>query len=87
MAVVNILFILIAVVLGAPLIAVVVVSVAVFREESLHSLTGRAPGTVERAARRMLAFHSEAICEPTSQADYWREPVFADQPVFADKAA
>lgn len=80
----NVLLILIAVVIvAAPLVAMAVVSIAVFREESMHSLIGRAPGSIERGARSMLAFHSEAICEPTSQADAWRELRFADDAAFA----
>jgi hypothetical protein len=67
-----ILLVIAVVVVGAPLAAICVVSLAVFREESLHSLIGRAPGPIEHRARRVLAFHSEAICEPVSQADAWR---------------
>jgi hypothetical protein len=80
-----ILLVIAVVVVGAPLVAIGVVSLAVFREESLHSLIGRAPGPIERSARRVLAFHSEAICEPFSQADAWREPVFGAGPLFADR--
>jgi hypothetical protein len=77
-AVVNGLLILIAVVVvGVPLTAVALVSIAVFREQSRHSLIGRAPGPIERTARRMLAFHSECRCEPTSQADARRRPGMA----------
>jgi hypothetical protein len=41
----------------------------------------------------MLAFHSEAICEPISQADAWREhvlgvePMFGNELMFADEPA
>lgn len=92
---VIILFVIAVVVVGAPLAAVGVVSLAVFREESRHSLIGRAPGAIEHGARRVLAFHSEAICEPVSQADAWRaqllggehlpgyEPLLADEPIAA----
>jgi hypothetical protein len=75
----NGLLILIAVVVvGVPLTAVALVSIAVFREQSRHSLIGRAPGPIERTARRMLAFHSECRCEPTSQADVRRGPGATD---------
>lgn len=75
----NGLLILIAVVVvGVPLTAVALVSIAVFREQSRHSLIGRAPGPIERTARRMLAFHSECRSEPTSQADARRGPGVAD---------
>ncbi len=75
----NGLLILIAVVVvGVPLTAVALVSIAVFREQSRHSLIGRAPGSIERTARRMLAFHSECRCEPTSKADARRRPGSAD---------
>jgi hypothetical protein len=90
----NTLLVLIAVVIvSAPIIAAVVVSIAVFREESMHSLIGRAPGPIERRARTVLAFHSEASCEPLSQADAWRALVpvdyapFADQPLAGQPAA
>jgi hypothetical protein len=67
-----ILLVIAVVVVGAPLVAVGVVSISVFREESLHSIIGGAPGAIERGVRRVLAFHSEAACEPFSQADVWR---------------
>jgi len=56
------------VIVGAPLAAVVLVSFASIREESLHTVAGLAPGSVERAARRLLAFHADGICKPTSLA-------------------
>ena len=74
-----ILFVIALVMVGAPLAAVGVVSLAVLREESLHSLIGRAPGAIEHRARRVLAFHSEAICEPVSQADTWRAQLLAGE--------
>jgi hypothetical protein len=65
----TILLIAIAVaVTGVPLAAVVLVSFASLREESLHSVAGRAPGLLERTARRLLAFHAEGIRKPTSLA-------------------
>jgi hypothetical protein len=54
------LLIVIAVVLvGVPLAAVILVSFASRREESLRSVRGRAPGSLESAARRLLAFHAD----------------------------
>ncbi|HXP22475.1 MAG TPA: hypothetical protein VN840_22785 [Streptosporangiaceae bacterium] len=49
------------VMMAIPLAAVALVSLASVREESRHSLYGQAPGPAERAARRLLAFHSESI--------------------------
>jgi hypothetical protein len=43
-----------ALVAGAPLVASVLVSVASLREDAAKSLTGRPPGPVARAARRLL---------------------------------
>jgi len=74
-----ILLVIAVVVLGAPLVAVGVVSISVFREESLHSIIGGAPGAIERGVRRVLAFHSEASCEPYSQADAWRLRGLSDE--------
>lgn len=64
-----ILLVVIAVVIvGVPLAAVVLVSFGSLREESLHSVADRAPGSLERAARGLLAFHAEGIRKPTSLA-------------------
>ena len=49
------------VVAGVPLAGIVLVTVAIRREESARSIAGRAPGLVERAARRLLAFHAAGI--------------------------
>lgn len=57
-----------AAVIGVPLAAVILVSFASLREESLHSVAGQAPGRAERAARRLLAFHADGRCKPTSAA-------------------
>jgi hypothetical protein len=48
------LFVLAALVAGAPIIAALLVSVASRREDAERSLTGRAPGWVTSAARRLL---------------------------------
>ncbi|MGI9006401.1 MAG: hypothetical protein ACR2FU_09430 [Streptosporangiaceae bacterium] len=50
---------------GAPLAAILLVSVASRREESAHTLSGQAPGAVTRAARRLLAYRSETEVRPT----------------------
>jgi hypothetical protein len=63
------LLIVIAVVLvGAPLAAVILVSLASRREESLRSVRGRAPGSLESAARRLLAFHADTAGRPVPLA-------------------
>ncbi|HEY7014015.1 MAG TPA: hypothetical protein VH480_14730 [Streptosporangiaceae bacterium] len=56
------------VIAGIPLAAVVLVTVACRREESARSMADRAPGPVERAARRLLAFHASGISRPVSRA-------------------
>jgi hypothetical protein len=48
------LFVLAALVAGAPIIATLLVSVASRREDAERSLTGRAPGWVTSAARHLL---------------------------------
>jgi hypothetical protein len=59
---------------GVPLAAVVLVSVASWREESARSLTGRAPGPLTHAARRLLAFHSDGVRQPSSRDKASRQP-------------
>lgn len=50
----------VAVVVAAlPIAAIILVSMASLREESAHSLSGEAPGSAERAARRLLGFRTE----------------------------
>jgi hypothetical protein len=49
------------VITGVPLTAVALVTVASRREENARSIAGRAPGPLERAARRLLAFHATGI--------------------------
>lgn len=78
----TVLLIVIAVVIaGAPLAAVVLVSFASRREESLHSVAGRAPGSLERAARRLLDFHADGIRKPTSLAQYRGMQVARHEPM------
>jgi hypothetical protein len=63
-----ILLTLIAIVItGVPLAAAVLVTVASRREESARSIAGRAPGPLERAARRLLAFQATGIGRPAGR--------------------
>jgi hypothetical protein len=50
-----ILLVLAAAVVGAPIAAAVLVSLASRREDARHSLSGRAPSLLTRAARRLLS--------------------------------
>jgi hypothetical protein len=52
---------IIAVLAAIPITVIAVVSMASLREESLHSLGDKAPGAGERAARRILGFHTANI--------------------------
>ena len=52
---------------AAPMAAIVLVSIASRREESARSLTGRAPGPVTAAARRLLAFRGSDHVAPLPQ--------------------
>jgi hypothetical protein len=52
------------VITGVPLAAVALVTLASRREETARSIAGRAPGALERAARRLLAFHATGIGHP-----------------------
>ena len=56
------------VIAGIPLAAVVLVTIACRREESARSMADRAPGPLERAARKLLAFHASGISRPVSRA-------------------
>jgi hypothetical protein len=49
-----------AVVVAVPLVAAVLVTVASLREDSAQSLTGRAPGVLTAAARRLLCLRTSA---------------------------
>jgi hypothetical protein len=63
-----ILLTLIAIVItGVPLAAAVLVTVASRREETARSIAGRAPGPLERAARRLLAFQATGIGRPAGR--------------------
>jgi hypothetical protein len=56
------------VVAGVPLAAVVLVTLASRSEETARSIAGHAPGPMERAARRLLAFHATGIGRPACRA-------------------
>jgi hypothetical protein len=47
------------IVVAVPILAMVLVSVASRHEESAHTLSGRAPGAVTRAARRLLSYRAQ----------------------------
>jgi hypothetical protein len=86
-----ILLTLIAIVItGVPLAAALLVTVASRREESARSIAGRAPGPLERSARRLLAFQATGIGRPPgrprSRARGVDERV-TDDLVLADKVA
>jgi hypothetical protein len=49
-----------AVIVAAPLVAAVLVTVASLREDSARSLTGRAPGMLTATARRLLCLRTSA---------------------------
>jgi hypothetical protein len=46
-------------VVSAPLVGVVLVSLASRREDSAHSLASRPSGALESAARRLVGFHGD----------------------------
>jgi hypothetical protein len=56
-----ILIVLAAVVVGAPIAAAILVSLASLREDAKHSLAGRAPGPMARAARRLLRVQPRGV--------------------------
>jgi hypothetical protein len=47
-----------AIITGAPLAAVVLVTIASLREDAGRTLTSRAPNWIDAAARRLLSFQS-----------------------------
>lgn len=55
------------VITGVPLSAVLLVTVASRREETARSIATRAPGPLERAARRLLGFHAAGIGRPAGR--------------------
>jgi hypothetical protein len=87
---VNVMIILLtviaALIAGAPLAAVVLVTVASRREETALSIAGRAPGPLARAARRVVAFHARGISRPASRVSARRGYRRADDPAGDDLA-
>jgi hypothetical protein len=87
---VNVMIILLsviaAVITGAPLAGVVLVTVASRREETAYSIAGRAPGPLARAARRVVAFHARGISRPASRVAARRGYRWADNPAEDDLA-
>ena len=57
-----------AVIVAAPLVAAVLVTVASLREDSARSLTGRAPGVLTATARRLLCLRTSAGTSPRPSA-------------------
>jgi hypothetical protein len=53
------LFVIMAVVVSMPMVAIVVVSMASHREDAAYSLGGPPQGMVQAVARRVLDFHTE----------------------------
>jgi hypothetical protein len=56
-------------ILGLPLAAAALVSLASKREESAHSLSRRPRGLVERLARRLLGVHPDGVYRSASKAE------------------
>ena len=52
--------VIVTLVVSAPIVACLLVSVASTREDSAYSLGNHAPGPVQAAARRILDFHTDA---------------------------
>lgn len=50
-----------ALLVSAPIIAAVLVSIASRREDHAWTLAGQAPGIIASAARRVLGFHARGI--------------------------
>ncbi len=55
------------VITGVPLAAVVLVTVASRREETVRSIATHAPGRLAHAARKLLGFHSTGISRPAGR--------------------
>ncbi len=70
---------------GVPLAVVVLVTVASRREETARSIAGHAPGPMERAARRLLAFHASGIGRPACRARADRRPAPRRPPADDDR--
>jgi hypothetical protein len=72
------------VITGAPLSAIVLVTLASRREETARSIAGLAPGSLARAARRLLAFHAVGIGQPASRAGAGDQTRSAADPALDD---
>ena len=57
---ITILLVVAAVAVAAPVVCLVLVSIASMREDHAHSLGYRPAGVMQAAARRMLGFHGDA---------------------------
>jgi hypothetical protein len=75
-----------ALIAGAPLAGVVLVTMASRREETALSIADRAPGPLTRAARRVVAFHARGISRPASRVSARRGHRRADDPARDDLA-
>lgn len=60
--------IIVVLAVALPMVAVFLVSLASLHEESMHSLSGEAPGPGERLARRILGFHNARTAAPVAPA-------------------
>ncbi|MGO8957017.1 MAG: hypothetical protein ACLQFR_06585 [Streptosporangiaceae bacterium] len=50
-----------ALIVGAPILATILVSVASLREDAQRSLAGRPPGQLTAAARRLLSVRADSV--------------------------
>jgi hypothetical protein len=66
-----------AVLVIAPLVAILVVSFASLREENARSLSRSAPGPMARLARRVVGFRSDMAPAPEPKARAGQEVHFA----------
>lgn len=70
----TVLLVVAALVVGAPLAAAVLVTLASHREEMAHSLAGRPPGTLAAAARALLGLRVGGRAYPRYRSVPAREP-------------
>ena len=69
-----VLLVVAAVVVGAPLGAAVLVTVASHREDAAHTLAGRPPGPIAAAARRLVCLSIGGTAYPRRTAGPRRTP-------------